>query len=90
MIRKAFSNPSVTSARQWSSYKSASGQFHRREERHTSAASTYLYCRIVDVERWIIISMTMLRNDIAIVEHDGRPWLLNAPVVMEHDNITEI
>ena len=35
----------------------------------------------------VIISMMVMCNDIAIIEHDRRrPGLANAPVVMEQDN----
>jgi len=43
--------------------------------------------RDIDVEMWVIISMVFMCNGIDIIEHGGRrPGLLNAPVVMEHDN----
>ena len=48
----------------------------------------YLYSYIVDVERHIIISMVIMCNVIAIIEHDGRrPGLSNAPVVIEQRNL---
>jgi len=49
--------------------------------------------RCKDVERWVIISMMVICNDIGVViiEYDGRRiGLSNAPVVMKNDNnITE-
>ena len=41
----------------------------------------------LSIERWIIISMMVLCNDIVTIEHDRRtPGLADEPVVMEHGN----
>ena len=44
-------------------------------------------CIDLGVERWVIISMEVLCDDIIIAEHDGRrPELPSAPLDMEYDN----
>jgi hypothetical protein len=38
-------------------------------------------------DRWVIVSMMVMCNDIGIIEHDRRrSGLPNAPVIMEHEN----
>ena len=41
----------------------------------------------VDVERWVIIGMMVMCNDIAIIKYDKRrPRLHTTPLNMEYDN----